>query len=212
MLKDAIKSIVQNSFSALDDLPVTGYYHQTGEMTFTPSTGVSSEAGAINAFSQTDIAAVASSNSLTSQTTDLTTYNITADTKYIKIAGFTESGNNGYSRVTSVGTNALVLDERDMQLIDEVLGDTIVLTGMFYKLTNAILLDQYTLSELMSQYQLKDAEAILDTDQKAMIPSLDLPVTPNMNDFIEINDVRWQIQAKKIDPAESLWILRIREI
>jgi len=213
MLKDAIQQIVQKAaFGALDDLPVTGYYHQTGKMTHIPSTGIFSEADAVNAFSATDIAAVNSSNSFTSSVTDLSAYNITADTQFIKIAGFTESANNGYARVTSVGANALVIDLRDLVLADEAVGDTIVITGMFYKLTNAIILDQYTLSELMSQYQRSDAEAIRNTDQKAMIPSLDLPVTPQMNDFIEINEIRWQVQAKKIDAAEALWTLRIREI
>ncbi len=213
MLKDAIQEIVQKAaFGALDDLPITGYYHQTGEMTYTPSTGLMAEADAVNSFSATDIAAVNVSNSFTSAVTDLSAYNITADTKFIKIAGFTDSSNNGYARITSVGANALVVDTRDLVLADEAVGDTIVLTGMFYKLTNAIILDQYTLSELMSQYQRGDEEAIRNTDQKAMIPSLDLSVTPQMNDFIEINDVRWQVQAKKIDTAEALWTLRIREI
>jgi len=213
MLKNAIQQVVQKAaFGTLDDLPVTGYYHQTEEMDYIPATGLMNEANAINHFSAVDIAAVNASNSFTSVATDLSAYNITADTKYIKIAGFTNDSNNGYARITSVGANALIVDTRDLVLADEAIGDTIILTGMFYKLTNGILLDQYTLSELMSQYQKGDEEAIRDTDQKAMIPSLDLPVTPQMNDFIEINDIRWQVQAKKIDAAEALWTLRIREI
>lgn len=69
---------------------------------------------------QTDIAAADSPNQLTSTTTDLSVF---LANQWVKISGFTTSGNNGYGKVVSSTATTLVLTGID--LADEVAGDSV---------------------------------------------------------------------------------------
>lgn len=197
-LQETIKSVASVAIKAVGNIAVTAYFHVTGAMTYSPSLGTQTEAGAIS-ISATDIAAVASSNSLTSVTTDFTGQNIPTDTRYINISGFTESDNNDYAKVSSVAANAIILT--GITLVDEVKGDTVVIAGPYYKV-NAVQYG-YNANEV-------DGQKILLTDQRLLISADDLVITPKPMDIVIIGGVTWNIIDKKTDPAEALWDLQIR--
>lgn len=52
---------------------------------------------------------------------------------------------------------------------------------------------------------------ILSTDQKALIPKLNLEPTPKMKDLIQRNGIEWKIESIDIDPADALWIFQVRK-
>ena len=198
-LRETLKKVASTTIKAVGNVSVTVYYHATGAMTYSPALGTQAEAGAVS-ISATDIAAVASSNSLTSDgTTDFSVQNIPTDTTYIKISGFTDSANNGYTKVSSVASGAIVLT--DLTLVDEIKGDTVVIEGFYYKLS--VIRYGYTADEI-------DGETVRLTDEKLLIAANDLAVTPETIDIILIDDIEWNIIRKKTDPVTALWTLQIR--
>ncbi len=56
-----------------------------------------------------------------------------------------------------------------------------------------------------------DGDVILTTDQKALIPTLNLSVTPKITDTIIAGSETWQVQGKKTDPAEAMWEIQLRK-
>ena len=56
-----------------------------------------------------------------------------------------------------------------------------------------------------------DGVAVLANDRKVIIASLDLDVTPTLNDTITRADgSAWNVIASKTDPAGAAWVLQIR--
>lgn len=59
-----------------------------------------------------------------------------------------------------------------------------------------------------------DTRRIMAGDKKAIIPSLNLPVTPTVRDRMAVlEDGVWRkhtVEDKNIDPAGALWELRVR--
>lgn len=52
---------------------------------------------------------------------------------------------------------------------------------------------------------------IFSTDKKLMIPSLSLPsITPKLTDYVLINNIRYKVVLKDIDPADAMWVICIR--
>lgn len=57
-----------------------------------------------------------------------------------------------------------------------------------------------------------DDKTILNTDMKAIVPSLDLTPTPKVADqIIRANTSTWEIIGIQQDPAEAVWIFQIRK-
>jgi len=73
--------------------------------------------------------------------------------------------------------------------------------------------DIENLDVTFTSYKLEeiDGNIIHKEDKKALIPKLDLSVVPKETDYILHGSVRWDVQSKKIDPAEALWILQVRK-
>lgn len=56
-----------------------------------------------------------------------------------------------------------------------------------------------------------DGQAIRAEDQKAIIATRDLPVTPTINDTITMaNGVIWSVIGIRTDPAGAAWVLQMR--
>lgn len=88
----------------------------------------------------TDISAVNATNSYASSSTDFTTENISVG-DWIKVAGFTTSGNNGFAKVTAVAANLLTVS--GLTLTDEAAGDSVTMTGS--SLRNGTTLKSFTM-------------------------------------------------------------------
>ncbi len=68
-----------------------------------------------------------------------------------------------------------------------------------------VILDAYEMQEL-------DNDRILDTDQKALIASNDLTMTPQVSDTITRPDESvWRVEAVGTDPAGAMWELQVRK-
>ena len=58
-----------------------------------------------------------------------------------------------------------------------------------------------------------DNEAVRSGDVEIYFPADDLPIEPDLGDYIEEIDTKviWNIINKKLDPASALWILQARK-
>lgn len=70
----------------------------------------------------------------------------------------------------------------------------------------------YSVSGLLVRYQAKEIDnlAIQPTDQKLLIPVLDLSPTPKLNDVVVISSVSWQVVNFGKDPASAMWVIQLR--
>jgi|GEM_PF-1044704 hypothetical protein len=76
-----------------------------------------------------------------------------------------------------------------------------------------ILFEDYTAKEVKdSQNNGGDsAGIILNTDQKASIPNINLTPTPKMADIItDSASKKWTIEDVKLDAARALWVFQVR--
>jgi len=80
------------------------------------------------AISNTDISAVASDNSINSVAGDFTNVEVG---QWIKIAGFTESANNGFAKVLTQTSTKLTLS--GLTIVDKLAGDTVTVNGQTMK-------------------------------------------------------------------------------
>jgi len=73
-----------------------------------------------------------------------------------------------------------------------------------------------TITEMIfSDFEKKeiDGEKILDSDEQAFIPKLNLTPVPKVGDRIHKSATdQWQVMDQKGDAAEALWILHIRQV
>jgi len=70
----------------------------------------------------------------------------------------------------------------------------------------SILFEDYTAQEITEA-----GGVILNTDQKASIPNLNLTPTPKITDYItDSNSQKWTVENVKIDPARALYIFQAR--
>jgi hypothetical protein len=52
----------------------------------------------------------------------------------------------------------------------------------------------------------------IDINEKlGYIAVLDLPITPKTDDRIEINYIEWSVMEVHTDPADALWIIKIKK-
>lgn len=94
------------------------------------------------AISASDISAANADNSFNSTTTDFTGENLSPG-QWVQVAGFTESGNNGFARVVSVTASKLVVS--GLTLTDDAAGDTVTMGGSM--LRNGTSKKSYTLEK-----------------------------------------------------------------
>lgn len=94
------------------------------------------------AISATDLSAANADNSYNSTSTDFTAENLNVG-QWIKVAGFTDSSNNGYCRVVSIAATKLVVS--GLTLADEAAGDTVTMSGQF--LSNGTTEHYYTIEK-----------------------------------------------------------------
>jgi hypothetical protein len=72
---------------------------------------------------------------------------------------------------------------------------------------------EYTVDGILEDYTAVEIDdiTILSTDQKFLIPQLNLSPTPREQDEIVIDSITWQVIDIETDPAEALWIMQIRK-
>lgn len=73
----------------------------------------------------------------------------------------------------------------------------------------------YALSVVFIDFEIKkiDDEAIRKGDVEVYFPADDLPVEPELADYMEEVDtgITWNVINKRLDPAKALWILHVRK-
>ena len=175
-LKTDLKKIAQNAIKTVKSmkLHVVVYYSSIGAITYTPSSSSHTNANALTTITGTDIA-VATSNSITSVTTDLS--GIAYDGRCIKISGFTESANNDYFTPVSVAEHLITFKENTM--VAEAIGDTVSINGYFYKFNGSK--GKYTVIET-------DGEKITSKDSRLIFAALDLDITPKTQDILYLKE------------------------
>jgi hypothetical protein len=52
--------------------------------------------------------------------------------------------------------------------------------------------------------------SVFDTDQRLLIAAKDLSPTPRQNDLVEIDGVKWRVEAVRSDPVHAHWDVQIR--
>lgn len=57
-----------------------------------------------------------------------------------------------------------------------------------------------------------DAEVKPQTDRRALIAALDLPVEPNEQDYILDGTQKWNVRRILSDPSQGLYILHVRKV
>lgn len=75
-----------------------------------------------------------------------------------------------------------------------------------------VIFDNFSFTSKMAPQMEDDEEGGTYTDKKALFPFLDLPVVPQMGDFI-VNNVTgetWRVMAKNEDPVPALYELHVR--
>jgi len=70
----------------------------------------------------------------------------------------------------------------------------------------------YSVDGLLVRYQSQEVDnvAIQPTDQKLLVPALDLTPTPKLNDIVVISSVSWQVINFSKDPAGAMYIIQLR--
>jgi hypothetical protein len=91
-------------------------------------------ADAAVAISASDISAVASGGTFESSGTNFVTENVAVG-QWLKVAGFTESKNNGIFRITAVASGAITIDStlHPDGLTDEAIGDAVTMKSDMYR-------------------------------------------------------------------------------
>lgn len=124
-----IRSDMQVSPSVLQDIAASGGIQfavsYANQDTVWPTLFTGDWSTAVNV-SATDIAADDAGSQFTSTGTDFTAQNISVG-QWIKVGGFTEAGNNGFFRVTSVAAGALGVSPAPGAA--EAAGDTVTMVG-----------------------------------------------------------------------------------
>jgi len=70
----------------------------------------------------------------------------------------------------------------------------------------------YSVAGLLVRYQSQEIDNVViqPTDQKLLVPALDLAVVPKLNDVVVIGSVNWQVMNFSKDPAAAMYIIQIR--
>lgn len=70
----------------------------------------------------------------------------------------------------------------------------------------------YSVSMIFGKFKTTeiDGQAIRLSDTKAMIPSIDLAVSPKENDIVIRDGIVLEVIKIKVDPAEALWVFQLR--
>jgi hypothetical protein len=111
-----------------------------------------SDWGTTVAISATDLSAANADNSYNSVTTDFTAENLAVG-QWIRVAGFTDSDNNGYAKVVSIAASKLVVS--GLTLADEAAGDTVTMDGTMIR--NGVVRHSFSIEKGLAdaaQYQL----------------------------------------------------------
>lgn len=92
-----------------------------------------------------------------------------------------------------------------------------VVPGTYDPVTDAIttttttVADVFAVAVRLKEQELDWFQANLVT-QKLLIPSLDLPaITPDVNDYVLISGVRWNVKRVSRMPGDPLWVIYIQE-
>lgn len=73
----------------------------------------------------------------------------------------------------------------------------------------------YTIYPVMARFAFNEVydDVSVTTDYKALVPALDLPVTPTQNDYlVDAAGKRYEVRKGLGVPGESLHILHVREV
>ena len=76
-----------------------------------------------------------------------------------------------------------------------------------------IIFDEFSFTTTIAGVMQPDDSSIKEIDKKAIFPSLDLAVTPKVNDKItDDNSVIWRVMGISIDPKPAHYELHVRPI
>lgn len=198
-LLDTIQSAAVTAITATGDIPKWVYYRDKGVVTYDPVLGRQTEAGAVDNVIKVDISVDATNSQFNSVSTDFTTMGFSTS-QYVKVSGFTTAGNNGFFIPTLITATSITIS--GLTLTDEVAGDTIKFEGPFYRFKGI---------KVGFRAKEKDNDAMIDSDQKILVPKKTFPaITPRQHDRLWIDNDEWVILRLDTDPAEALFIIRIR--
>ena len=75
-----------------------------------------------------------------------------------------------------------------------------------------IIFDEFTFTQTQASTMQGDETRILQIDMKAIFPSLDLSVTPKVNDLIVQDTTTWRVMGISLDPKPAHYELHVRPV
>ena len=75
-----------------------------------------------------------------------------------------------------------------------------------------IIFDEFSFTQTQSSTIQGDESNILQIDRKAIFPSLDLAVTPKVNDLIVEGTTTWRVMGISLDPKPAHYELHLRPV